>query len=312
MGYKRILITGSGGFVGKNLIRGLAGDYEMDGIDLPGNHSEGLSNFYNWSDLGNLPVYDFVIHLAGKAHDLGNTSKFQTYFDINLGLTQKIFDWFIASGSGKFIFFSSVKAVADTVNSDTLTEDVLPGPKTPYGKSKLAAENYILDHKLSSDRFVYILRPCMIHGLGNKGNLNLLYNYLSKGLPYPLGSFENLRSFLSVSNLTWVIAEIIQGRVTPGIYNLADDEPVSTNELIKLIAEVNKKKPRIWNVPAVFINNFAKAGDALHLPFNSERLKKLTESYIVSNVKLKNALKVKNLPVSTRNGLIQTFEYLAK
>ncbi len=298
--------------MGKNLIRRFGDEHEVDGIDLPGNTTSRLENFYTWNDLDNISGYDIVIHLAGKAHDIENTSDPQSYFDINLGLTEKIFDWFKSSESNSFIFFSSVKAVADTVNSDALTEDVLPGPKTPYGKSKLAAENYILDHKLLPERFVYILRPCMIHGPGNKGNLNLLYNYASKGLPYPLGAFENQRSFLSVSNLNWVIGKIIEGQTPSGIYNMADDEPVSTSELIRLIAEVNKKKPRIWNVPAGFINTFAKAGDVLNLPFNSERLKKLTESYIVSNVKLKNTLKVKNLPVSSTNGLMQTFEYLAK
>ena len=81
-----------------------------------------------------------------------------------------------------------------------LTEDTIPNPKTHYGISKLQAENYILDQKLPEGKRVYILRPCMIHGPGNKGNLNLLYTLVKKGFPWPLGAFENQRSFLSIDN----------------------------------------------------------------------------------------------------------------
>lgn len=77
------------------------------------------------------------------------------------------------SKAKKFIFFSTAKAAADKVDG-VLTEDVVPTPVGPYGESKIAAEKYIQEH-LVVDKQVYILRPCMIHGPGNKGNLNLLY-----------------------------------------------------------------------------------------------------------------------------------------
>ena len=92
----------------------------------------------------NLPEFDAIIHLAGKAHDTKNRSAAQSYFDINTGLTQKIFDFFLESSAKKFVFFSSVKAAADSVVGDMLTEDVVPAPIGPYGESKIAAENYIL------------------------------------------------------------------------------------------------------------------------------------------------------------------------
>ena len=92
-----------------------------------------------------LPQFDAIIHLAGKAHDTKNQSVAQAYFDINTGLTQRIFDFFLESTAKKFIFFSSVKAVADSVVGDALREDVIPTPIGPYGESKIAAENYILD-----------------------------------------------------------------------------------------------------------------------------------------------------------------------
>ena len=95
---------------------------------------------------------------------------------------------------------SSVKAVADNLVG-VLSEDRKPSPKTHYGKSKLYAERYILSKKIPNNKRIYILRPCMIHGPNNKGNLNLLYNLVSKKIPWVLGSFQNKRSYCSVDNL---------------------------------------------------------------------------------------------------------------
>ena len=182
-------------------------------------------------------------------------------------------------------------------------------PATPYGKSKLRAENYILSQNIPQNKRVFIIRPCMIHGPGNQGNLNLLYKIVQKGIPWPLASFENKRSFLSIDNLNFLIAEMIENTSVPsGIYNFADDHPVSTNALIRLIAASETKKPRMIGVSKKIILRFAKIGDYLRLPLNSERLKKLTENYVVSNQKVKNALKIKNLPLSAEKGLVNTFK----
>ena len=87
---------------------------------------------------------DAIIHLAGKAHDAKNQSAAEVYFKVNTGLTQKIFDYYLASPKAKkFFFFSTAKAAADRVEG-VLTEDVTPAPVGPYGESKIAAENYIL------------------------------------------------------------------------------------------------------------------------------------------------------------------------
>ena len=187
-----ILITGIHGFVGSNLVIALKKRHILYGLDIVAPEKEGVVKTFAWEDIEStsfpmqrLPQFDAIIHLAGKAHDTKNQSVAQAYFDINTGLTQKIFDFFLESTAKKFIFFSSVKAAADSVVGDALREDVIPTPIGPYGESKIAAENYILDKlknkneklKLHDDRKqVYILRPCMIHGPGNKGNLNLLYN----------------------------------------------------------------------------------------------------------------------------------------
>jgi nucleoside-diphosphate-sugar epimerase len=172
----------------------------------------------------------------------------------------------------------------------------------------LLAEQYILSQPIPESKRVYILRPCMIHGPGNKGNLNLLYSLVSKGLPWPLGSFINSRSYLSIENLCFIIKELIDREDIPsGVYNVADDVPLSTNEVIKMISESSGKKARILNLSKNLIKVLARVGDLLKLPLNSERLQKLTESYVVNNAKIKEALG-KQLPVSSKDGLIRTFQ----
>ena len=309
-----ILITGASGFVGTNLTKHLFfKGHLMESLDIVHSSEKEIIHNNRWENLDKINISHFavIIHLAGKAHDTLNISNAQSYFDINTGLTQKIFDKFVESDSKKFIFFSSVKAASEKVIGDFLTEDIIPSPVGPYGESKIKAEQYILKKidenpdKMFGKR-VYILRPCMIHGPGNKGNLNLLYKVVSKGIPWPLGSFDNKRSFTSIDNLSFIIEKIINMDIESGIYHIGDDDPLSTNQLIGLISESVGKKSHIWNIPKGLINLFAKIGDKLHLPLNTFRLQKLTENYVVSNAKIKRAIGVNKLPVIASEGMVKT------
>lgn len=270
----------------------------------------GISSQLNWANVSaaHLEEIDTIIHLAGKAHDLKNTSGTEEYFKVNLGLTQQLFDVFLLSNAKLFIYFSSVKAAADRVEG-ILEETVVPDPQTPYGKSKLAAEQYLLSKPLPSGKKLLILRPCMINGPGNKGNLNLLFNFIKKGIPYPLAAFKNERSFLSIDNCCFMIEQLLKtDQVTSGVYHLADDEGISTLETVRLIASTIGLKARLIYIPSGFIHIFSKAGDIFRLPFNSERLEKLTESYLVSNYKIKKALGLNYLPLPVKEGLQKTIQ----
>lgn len=302
---KTIAITGISGFVGQNLNTYLEANYQIQSISRNPSQ-EGLT--YE-TFLKDSFEYDAIVHLAGKAHDVKKTANESEYFEVNFELTKKLYNQFLSSNASQFIYISSVKAVADIVES-VLTEEVIPNPITAYGKSKLMAEEYILAN-LSKDKKVYILRPCMIHGPGNKGNLNLLYSLVSKGIPYPLGAYDNQRSFLSIANLCFIIESLLKNNFPSGVYNVADDGAVSTNEIIELMTQSLGKKPQIWNVPKIIIHSFAKMGDVLPLPINPERLQKLTENYVVSNHKIKSELGI-DLPLSAKEGLLKTFESFKK
>ena len=310
-----ILITGIHGFIGSNFIRALRDKHTLYGLDIIFPCRDGVSQTFSWRDIEptsfpfqTFPQFDAIIHLAGKAHDTKNQSAAQSYFDINTSLTQKIFDFFLESSAKKFIFFSSVKAAADSVVGDMLTEDVIPAPVGAYGESKIKAEEYIKEHLeySTTEKQVYILRPCMIHGPGNKGNLNLLYNVVKKGIPWPLGDFDNRRSFTSIDNLCYVIEGLLNQDVPTGIYHMGDDEALSTNELIAIMCEAMEKQPRIWKMNKRFMEGCAGLGTLLHLPLNTERLRKLTENYVVSNAKIKAALGIDKLPVTAKEGLMKT------
>ncbi len=304
----KILISGISGFVGINLEAFLKKKGHT--VASLSRNTDNTRESFTWEDLSRLQGHDFdtYIHLAGKAHDLKNTSNPREYFDINTGLTKQLFEVFLESKATTFIYFSSVKAVADKVDG-VLTENVVPSPLGPYGESKLKAEEYLLAQLLPPGKRLFIMRPCMIHGPGNKGNLNLLYKFVKKGIPYPLAGYTNERSFLSVDNLSFIVEKIVGDDGVPGgVYNLADDVPLSTNAVIRIIAGVNGSKPRLWKINPRLINFLAGAGDKLHLPLNSERLKKLTESYVVSNKKIKEVLSINQLALSSEDGLKLTIQ----
>lgn len=287
---EKILVTGASGFIGKNLKSYLI----RNGFMI-----QTMSIRYGLPFT--IPKTDCIIHLSGKAHDLKKVKNPSAYYQDNFELTKKLYNAFLNSNAKKFIFLSTVKAAADNVTG-VLTEDTVPNPQTHYGKSKLLAEQYIQSHPPSSGKNYYILRPCMIHGPNNKGNLNLLYQFVKKGFPCPIGAFQNYRSFLSIENLCFVIQKLIESPIETGIYNVCDDDSISTTELITIISDSIHKRVKILKIPKEMIVFLSKLGDVLKLPINTDRLTKLTENYQVANNKIINSIG-SPLPLSARDGL---------
>ena len=277
----KILITGSNGFVGTNLRKYLESrGHQCVTLDV-------RNADYDWTEFAKIPFdsCDAIVHLAGKAHDLRKVASEQSYFDINVGLTEKIFNASIGKVP-RFIYFSSSKASADG---------------NAYGRSKLAAEQFLNGRAI-------VLRPAMIHGPGNKGNLNLLWGIARRGLPWPLAAFENKRSFTSIGNICATVEALCE-RGENGVYPIADDEMLSTNRLIELIAEVCGRKANLWRIPKGLMRFAARIGDILHLPLNTERIEKLTEDSFVDNAKLKAALGWQQMPIRAEDGMRDTLRY---
>ena len=279
-----VYITGITGFIGQNLSQYLG--ERVVGVNL----RKQDSLFFEKGSA--------VVHLAGKAHDLKKTSAPLEYFAMNTELTKKVFDAFLVSEAHVFVFMSTVKA--------------LEGKEigaSAYSQSKYQAEEYILAQKVSTGKRVYILRPVMVHGPGNKGNLNLLFGVVKRLGIWPLAAFENKRSFVSVENLCFVLKALIENEnVVSGVYEVADEEALSTNELVALAGEALQKKVAFWKIPKWLVYLLSKLGDVLPLPLNSERLKKLTENAVVDARPLLKALGIKSLPLRTLDGFKKTFD----
>lgn len=249
------------------------------------------------------------INCIGKAHDHKGEATEKDFYFANYELVKELFTAFLNSDSELFIHFSSIAAVEEFESNEPLTETATSNSTSFYGKSKRKAEEWLLAQQLPEIKKLIILRPPMIHGEGDKGSLRLLYNLISKGIPYPLSAFENWRSFISVQNVMFFLEKIIENQddIESGIYQIADDEPVSTNQIIDVINKVENKRVVKLGVPGTLIKGMAKIGDTLPLfPLNSKKLQKMTSNLLVSNQKIKDALKIKNLPLSAEQGLEKT------
>lgn len=298
-----VLILGSSGFIGQNLIQYLKSDFSVSTRSLRNDHA-----------LAEIFQEEVVVNLVGKAHDHQGSATDQAYFEVNVRLLKEIYHRFVNSPSKIFIHISSLAALEEFESDHPLTETDATNPVSFYGKSKRAAEEWLLAQPEIPGKKVIILRPPMVHGPGDKGNLTLLYKLISKGIPYPLSSFNNERSFISVDNFSFFIKEIILRHhlLSQNLYHIADDQPLSTKEIILTIQEVCKKKVINLSLPKGLISAIAKIGDVLPIPLNSKRLKKMTATLLVSNQKIKKELGIKTLPLSAEDGLKKTIESFKK
>jgi nucleoside-diphosphate-sugar epimerase len=303
---RAILITGISGFVGSNLSDHLlhSGEYTVYGHSrTPGDFVTHVAKGIRFVDdlsidrLNELKI-ESIVHLAGIAHDLHNRYSTADYYRVNTEATKNIFDLFLNSNASRFIVVSSIKAVCDIAASPS-HEEVTPTPKTDYGKSKLKAEEYIRSNAAATDKHYYILRPAMIHGPGNKGNLNLLYKFVRSGVPWPLSAFDNQRSFLSIGNFNFIVDRLLTGKIPSGVYHLADSSYISTTDLVKQIGLAMNKKIRVMRFPRTLISVLAR------LTGQQARLDKLTESMMVSNSKILTTLG-QELPVTLKEGIRKT------
>jgi len=246
----KILVTGASGFIGNFLLTALRdvghevraasrSRVEQEGIDYV--LAPELGANADWSHA--LNGVDVVIHLAGRAHVPSKNADAETeevYFRINTEGTRALAEQAAAVGVKHFVFLSSCHAVAAESEED-VTEQTQPIPVTAYGRSKLEAER-AMQKALSNTACAWtILRPPLVYGKGNKANFGLLLKLVKSGIPLPLASVRNRRSFVYVENLVDVIVACLGNPKAFGkTYLPSDGEDVSTPELIRKIAKANQ------------------------------------------------------------------------
>ena len=232
----------------------------------------------DWSE--SLADVDAVVHLAGLAHVNSERSNAETdnkYLRINAEGSRKLAEQCACAGVKHFVFLSSCHAVA-AESDDVLTDQNLPQPVTAYGKSKLAAEEAIKSALADSGCAWTILRPPLVYGPGNKANFGLLVKLVQTGLPLPLASARNRRSFIYVENLVDLIATCLGNPKAFGkTFYPSDGEDVSTPQLIRAIAHASA---------SVEEDGRGKIGDdsatryASHVTHHSLRLVPFSESLL--------------------------------
>ncbi len=303
---KNILVSGSTGFIGQPMVSALReSGYLVDTLDrtqsIGNTVRAGESLLWENLDQVDFSKYTTVVHLAGKAHDTRHLSDPSEYERVNYVLTKSIFDAWNSSNSKSFIFMSTILAVKrETVGK--LSEKNEGLPVSHYGISKRRAEDYILENS-PIGRNTYILRPALVYGKGLKGNLAKLLRAVEQGMPLPLGTIKEKRSYLYIENLNQIVQNLLAVCPPSGIYHLADDEEVSLKQLIDLMAQLKDRRAVNIPVPRIILKAIASVGSLIGLPYNNETHSKLTEELLISNDKIKKALHLEKMPFKFSDGL---------
>lgn len=252
---KKILITGSGSYVGESVRRYIlstSSDFQIDAVDTMGD---------NWKKT-DYSQYDVVYHVAGIAHVNADPKMESLYYKVNRDLTIEVAKHAKAAGVKQFIFMSSqiVFHESQSLKTEMLTADTKENPNGFYGDSKLQAELGI--KPLEGENFkVCILRPCMIYGPNAKGNFPRLVKLATKVPVFPC--WHNKRSMLYIDNLAEFVKQAIL-RELSGTYYPQNRELADTVEIIRFFAKANGHKVWITRL----LNPFVRIGSFFLQPIN--------------------------------------------
>ncbi len=274
----KILLTGSSGFLGKKYIDRYTHEHQFSTFSL-------LQDDITTIDFKEI---DTVLHCAALVHQTSKLS-YEKYYEINTGYPVELAKQAKQYGVKQFVFISTVSVYGEGL--EIVSENTLCNPISFYGRSKLEAEQQLL--KLNDKSFkVAIIRPPMVYGKDAPGNIDSLVKLVKKMPFLPLGSINNKRSFVYVDNLTYLIDNVIR-QCQSGVFLASDDRPLSTTELIKLIAGSLNKKVYLFKFP--FFEILLK----LFMPSFHKRLYRSLE---IDNTLTKAKLELKN-PFSVEEGI---------
>jgi nucleoside-diphosphate-sugar epimerase len=299
----KVLITGATGFIGSHLIPRLNQISDCQIVAAIRNEDSQkklpitvatvivgeIDHQTNWSQA--LREVEVVIHLAARAHILQEQvpNSEAEFIRVNTQGTANLVQQSIQAGVKHFIFISSIGAVA-TLSNEILTETSSCQPDTPYGRSKLQAEQALINLASNSSMTWTILRPTLVYGEGNPGNMASLIQLVKLGLPLPLGLVKNRRSFLYVGNLVDAIAICLtHSQAKNQLFVISDGQTLSTPELIKQIARALNRSIVLIPIPLSLIKLLVVMADQLEkllgkpLPVNSSTVNRLLGSLTIDN-----------------------------
>ncbi len=288
-----VLITGPTGFIGHRLLH--LGDRALarSASDLPG---ASIGDLLDPASLSTAcEGIDTVFHCAGYAHAFTSSDP-DAHWRVNFEGTRNLVEAAGRSGVRRFVFLSSVKAMAEP-NDTCADEDWLGEPETPYGKAKLAAENVVLETDAKHGMHVVNLRLAMVYGRGGRGNLERMARGIRAGWFPPLPETHNRRSLVHVEDVVAAMRLVVESPAANGrTYIVADRQAYSGRQIYDSIRKALGKAPARYRVPADFLRFGGRLGDGLGallhrpLPLNSEVVDRLLGSACYSPARIEREL----------------------
>ncbi|MDX2112024.1 MAG: NAD-dependent epimerase/dehydratase family protein [Verrucomicrobiota bacterium] len=326
MSRRTVLVTGANGFVGLHLCKWLleAGyDVVAQTRNASSDKLNALSRIYSglriyrieeinqstdWS--GVLNEVDYIVHLAAVAHRRGKVND-SVYDEVNTQGTIKLVKDAAASSSVKRLIFISTIGVHGNGATQVVNEVSPINPQTAYAKSKYRAECFIQEYLKDKPLDWCIMRPTLIYGAGNPGNMQRLFDLVAKRIPLPFASINSRRTFLCIDNLADAITRALgHPKASRSVFCMADSEIVTLNELLSQIALVLQIPLRNYKIPLGCLKMLGMAGDALAfatrkpVPFDTYSVDRMIGSLVVDNTKVRNTMEW-TPPVTFPRGLQQ-------
>ena len=322
---KTILVTGATGFIGCHLLpvlhqqgwqttAAVRDDFRQPlSIPIKTIKVGEIDDMTDWQEA--LLGIDTVIHLAGRAHILHETisNPEAAFIKVNTKGTINLVKQSLKAGVKHFIFVSSIHAMA-AESDDILNENSSCHPDSPYGRSKLQAEQALIELAKDSNMTWTILRPTLVYGPGNPGNMERLMKLIKRGLPLPFGAIKNRRSFVFVGNLVAAIITCLDHpNAANQIFLISDNQAVSTPQLIRLIAQQIQQPCQLLPVPTTLLRFLGYLGDRIesitgkNLPFNTYNIDRLLGSLAVDSSYIQKTLDWQP-PFTLEQGLARTIQ----
>ncbi len=262
----RILVTGGSGFIGQSLCpvllnaghkvritkRTLPIDHKTHDVECIAVGDIDQHTDWTWA----LEDVDAVVHLAGRAHVMRETEtdSLAAYRHVNVDGTKRLAEQAAAQGIKRFIFISSIKVNGERTTDSPYSETDTPAPEDVYGQTKWEAEQSLTAIAEQTGLELVIIRPPLVYGPGVKGNLLTLLKVCHNGIPLPLASIKNSRSFIFVENLADAVSKCLTHEKAAGeTFLIRDGEDLATPALVRQIADSLKVQARLLPVPPALL-----------------------------------------------------------